>query len=315
MEALAATKSIPLSCISPHPSCIMPPEITDPALLAAATDAQQEEITEHAIYTGLARIITEPRNRQVLEQIAAVELRHYGYWKRLTGKDTAPDQLRVTMFLMVCRVLGITFGIKLMERDERRIQQVYRDLSAKIPDLEQILRDEKDHERELIGLIDEERLRYTGSVVLGLNDALVELTGALAGFTFALQNAKIIAVAGLITGIAAAFSMAAAEYLSTKSEKDGRDPFRAAMYTGIAYLITVLALIAPFLVLTNMYLSLAITLVTAILVILFFSYYISVARDLPFRKRFLEMAAISLGVAGLSFLMGILVRTFLGVNI
>ena len=32
----------------------MPPEITDPALLAAATDAQQKEITEHAIYTGLA---------------------------------------------------------------------------------------------------------------------------------------------------------------------------------------------------------------------------------------------------------------------
>jgi len=293
----------------------MPPEITDPVLLAAATGAQQEEITEHAIYTGLARLIGEPRNRQVLEQIGAVELHHAGYWKRLTGKEIAPQRLRVTLFLLICRVLGITFGIKLMERGERTAQQQYRELSTRIPDVEQLFRDEQEHERELIGLIDEERLKYTGSVVLGLNDALVELTGALAGFTFALQDAQIIAVAGLITGIAAAFSMAAAEYLSTKSEEGGKDPFRAAMYTGIAYLITVMALIAPFLLLSSLYVSLAVTLVIALLVILFFSYYISVVRDLSFRKRFLEMAGISLGVAGLSFLMGILVRTFLGVNI
>jgi VIT1/CCC1 family predicted Fe2+/Mn2+ transporter len=293
----------------------MPPEITDPALLSAITDAQQEEITEHAIYTGLARITPEPRNRQVLELTAAVEYQHYEYWKRLTGKEIAPEHLRVMLFLLICRMFGITFGIKLMERGERRAQQVYRDLSALIPDVERMLQDEKEHERELIGLIDEERLKYTGSVVLGLNDALVELTGALAGFTFALPNPRIIAVAGLITGIAAAFSMAAAEYLSTKSQTDGRDPFRAAMYTGVVYLITVLALIAPFLVLANLYLSLAVTIITALLVMLFFSYYISVARDLPFRKRFLEMAGISLGVAALSFLMGILVRTYLGVSI
>jgi VIT1/CCC1 family predicted Fe2+/Mn2+ transporter len=109
--------------------------------------------------------------------------------------------------------------------------------------------------------------------------------------------------------------MAAAEYLSTKSEEDGRDPFRAAMYTGVAYLITVMALISPFLLLERLYLSLAITIATAIFVIFLFSYYISVARDLPFRKRFFEMAGISLGVAALSFLMGILVRTYLGVEI
>ena len=40
---------------------------------------------------------------------------------------------------------------------------------------------EEEHERELIALIDEERLRDMGSVVLGLNDALVEFTGMLAG--------------------------------------------------------------------------------------------------------------------------------------
>jgi len=40
-----------------------------------------------------------------------------------------------------------------------------------------------------------------------------------------------------------------------------------------------------------------------------------VTRDLDFRARFVEMAGLSLGVAALSFLMGILVRDLLGVSV
>ena len=86
---------------------------------------------------------------------------------------------------------------------------------------------------------------YLGSIVLGLNDALVELTGVLAGLTLALQNSRIIVVSGLIIGLAASLSMAASEYLSTKAEANGRSPGVSAFYTGIAYLITVLFLIFP----------------------------------------------------------------------
>ena len=46
-------------------------------------------------------------------------------------------------------------------------------------------------------MLDEERLRYIGSVVLGLNDALIELTGALAGLTLALQNTQLNLLLGL----------------------------------------------------------------------------------------------------------------------
>ena len=119
------------------------------------------------------------------------------------------------------------------------------------------------------------------------------------------------------TGIAAALSMGSAEYLSTKSEPgDGaKNPFRAAMYTFIAYIVTVLFLIAPYLLLANFYVALGVTIVNAIIVILVFTFYISVTRDLDFRGRFLEMAGLSLGVAALSFPMGILVRILLGVNV
>ena len=159
-------------------------------------------------------------------------------------------------------------------------------------------------------MIDEERLKYVGSVVLGLNDALVELTGALAGLTFALQNPRLVATAGFITGIAASLSMAASEYLSTKSEGEGKDPVKSCIYTGIAYVLTVLVLILPFLLLNNLYLSLSITLSSAILIIFIFTFYISVAKGLPFKKRFFEMALISIGVASLSFIIGLFVRRF-----
>ena len=63
----------------------------------------------------------------------------------------------------------------------------------------------------------------------GLNDALVELTGALAGLTFAFKDSRTIALAGLITGISASFSMAASDYLSNKADDDGKNPTRSAI--------------------------------------------------------------------------------------
>jgi len=90
-----------------------------------------------------------------------------------------------------------------MESIEKRAQRADPAMLVAIPEYAGIVANEEKHELELIALIDEERLKYIGSVVLGLNDALIEFTGTLAGLTFALRNTQIIAVAGLIMGIAA----------------------------------------------------------------------------------------------------------------
>jgi VIT1/CCC1 family predicted Fe2+/Mn2+ transporter len=193
-------------------------------------------------------------------------------------------------------------------------QGTYEQLRGTNQEAEAIVR-ESEHKAALPEILDEERLRYTGSIVLGLNDALVELTGALASLTLVLQNTKLIALIGLITGIAAALSMAASEYLSTRSEGTAKDPVRASTYTGVAYVGTVLILILPYLILENFYICLGCALVAAVLVIGFFNYYVPVARDVPFKRRFLEMTGLSLGVAALSFLIGFVVRSFLGVDI
>jgi len=276
---------------------------------------QKNEITEHHIYRMLARIVGSPQNRRILENIADDELRHYGQWRIHTQQDVVPNRLAIWKYYLISRVFGFTFGVKLMERGEEDAQDSYEQLQEVIPEAKTIILEENQHETALLQLLDEERLRYTGSMVLGLNDALVELTGALAGLTLALQDTKLVALTGSITGIAAALSMAASEYLSTKTEDTAKNPVRASIYTGVTYLVTVLILILPYLVLTNYYLCLGCTLAGAVMIIALFNYYISVAKDEPFGRRFLEMAGLSLAVAALSFLVGFLMRTFLGVEV
>ena len=276
---------------------------------------QKAEITEYHIYTRLAARERNPANSRVLVRIGESEKLHYDFWKGYTGSDIRPDWTKIHFLDWVSRIFGLTFGIKLMEKGEEGAQIKYAALIAAIPEARRVMEEEGDHERDLIGMIEEERLRYTGSIVLGLSDALVELTGALAGFTFALQNTRLIALTGLITGIAASFSMAASEYLSQAAEGGTRNPLKSSLYTFAAYLFTVALLVSPYLIFANCFLALTVVIADVLLVILIFSFYVSVAKDLPFWRRFLEMSAISLGVAAISFGIGYAVRLWLGVEI
>ncbi len=276
---------------------------------------QETEITEYHIYKRLAKRIKSVENAKILDQIAEDELRHYNGWKEYTHEDVKPRWFFVWFYYLVSMTFGFTFGVKLMEQGEEKAQANYEAVSKAIPDATQYQEEENKHENQLIEMLDEERLQYAGSVVLGLNDALVELTGALAGLTLALQDVKLIALSGLITGIAASLSMAASEYLSTRSEKTSKHPVRAAVYTGIAYIITVTLLILPYLLFENFYLDLGIALTTAVIIIAVFNYYISVAKGESFRERFVEMAGLSLSVAAFSFVIGYFIRIWLGIEI
>ncbi len=293
----------------------MTAKILPPQILNQLLKAQKNEITEYHIYSRLADSIKDKKNSKVLRKIGEDEKRHYDIWKKYTGTDVKPSRWKIMKFFWIAKIFGITFGVKLMENGEESAKINYEAMAEYVKDAAKISREEDQHEQQLIALIEEERLDYVGSIVLGLNDALVELTGALAGFTFALQNTRLIAITGLITGIAASFSMAASEYLSQRSEGEGEKAFKSSLYTGTAYIITVILLILPYLLIEHFMIALGATLAIGIAIIFFFNYYISVAKDLNFKARFSEMAIISLGVSAITFLIGVLVRQFIGVDI
>ncbi len=277
---------------------------------------QQDEITAHHLYLKLSKVIKDKKNSGIIRNIADDEMNHYDRLKKVTGKTLKPERGKIILFFWLTRIFGLTFGIRLLEKDEGKAVKAYSGDVDVLEEMKPMIEDEERHEEQLIEMIDEERLNYMGSVVLGLNDALVELTGALAGFTFAFQNTRLIALTGLITGISASLSMAASEYLSTRQEGEGKsEALKSSLYTGMAYILTVTLLITSFLLITDPFISLGVTLGVAVLIIFIFNYYISVAKDYNFKKRFLEMAAISLGVAALSFVIGIVIKEFIGVDV
>ena len=278
--------------------------------------AQQAEITEYHIYTKLAGLELDQQNQEVLLKIARDEKAHYEILKTHTCQEVQPDQRKIRRYFWMARVLGITFTLRLMEKGEGIAQDSYGVVAKELPEVAAIQRDEYEHEQSLLDLLQEERLKYASSMVLGLNDALVELTGAIAGFTLALQNPKLILLVSLVTGISASLSMAASEYLSTKADESGeKDPLKAAVYTGCAYVVAVAVLVLPFLVISAPFAALAWTLGNALLLILGFTYYISLARNKPFWPAYLEMAGISMGVAVVSFGIGLALRHFVGVDV
>lgn len=275
---------------------------------------QRNELTESYIYYRLADKIKEEENRKVLKRLAEEELSHYKRLKGFTKREVKPSNVKILFYLLIIKILGFTFGLKLMEKGEKLAQRKYNDILINLPQIREIITDEKEHEEELLRILDEERLKYVGSMVLGLSDALVELTGTLAGLTFSLRNTSLIALSGIITGISASLSMAGSEYLSTKSE-GGRNPIKAATITGLTYILAVFFLIIPYFILKDYILSFTLTLTFAILLVIFFTFYISVAQEIEFKKRFLEMFLIIISVSLITFIIGLLVRIFLNLEV
>ena len=274
---------------------------------------QRDELTGYYVYKAIAKRMKNSENKAILERIAQQEKNHYDIWTMYLGELGSTYKFKVFIYMILNFFLGFTFTLKLMEMGEDKSKKFYDSIGEYIDEAASIALEEDSHEIELIEMLDEERLNYVGSMVLGLNDALVELTGTLAGLTFALSDPLLISLSGLITGIAASLSMASSEYLSAKAD-NLPNAKKSAIYTGIAYFITVILLVLPYLLIANKFISLSVMLGVVVLIILFFNYYISVAKSIPFKKRFWQMIFISLGVAVISFGIGTLIKLFLGVD-
>ena len=288
----------------------------DTKLMSVVERMQKNEITGYKAYTMLAKKAKDDHNRKILLRMAGEEKKHYETWKKYTQKDIKPNSFVLFIYSIFNTVFGFPFTLKFMEKLEDKDAANYEQYIKDLPEAQRISEEEEEHEKELIEMLDEDRLKYVGSMVLGLNDALVELTGTLAGLSLALQNTKLIALSGLVTGISATLSMMSSEYLSSRSE-GAEHPFKAAGYTGIMYIAAVVMLVLPYLILdSEHYLwALGAMLIIVILIILVFTYYVSVAQDLPFKKRFLEMATISIGVAVIAFVIGLIVKNVLGIEV
>jgi len=161
---------------------------------------QRNEITEAQVYGFLSKL-AKGKNKEILNRIRNDELKHYQMWREISGQDVNINWLKVFYYSLLALIFGVTFTIKLMEKGEQSAELAYKGIASQYAQAEAIYKDEEKHEETLYKLIEEEKLSYLGSIVLGLNDALVEITGTLAGLSFALRVSQTVGIAGLITGL------------------------------------------------------------------------------------------------------------------
>ena len=278
--------------------------------------AQKNEITEHFIYEKLSATAKESKNKSTLKKIAEEELKHHDICVNFTCQSVHPNRLKVWMYYLVSVIFGITFSLKLMERAEKRDHiTAYAGLSGEMPQFLGITKDEIRHEKQLMELIDDERLNYSSDIVRGMNVAIVEITGTLAGLTFAFEDSAIVVETAIIVGTIMSLSVMSTEYLAARAAPHIESPIKSLLYAGAANLLTIFVLLLPYLLLSNIYAALAVTIAAALVIIFIFAFYISVVKDLSIKKRFFEMALVSLGIAALAFGIGLLARSVLHIEV
>ncbi len=288
---------------------------------ARPEDFARHEFRDYSVYHALAETESNPEFRRILEDLATQEWNDYQSWLALSEKKTfSVSSFEIARAKLLRKILGITFIARYLKRREDKIILKMESLMKDAPEefIEHI-KSSIDHERaseqELVDQIKEEKVEFISSVVLGLNDGLIELTGALTGFSFALQKASLVALTGSITGIAAALSMTASAYMQARHDEGGKDPKKSALYTGVSYFIVVCLLVAPFIITGSTNVGLAIMGLMIFLIITSISYYTAVLFDRSFRLQFTQMFIFSVGVAAISFFLGSFLRMMTGITV
>jgi vacuolar iron transporter family protein len=214
------------------------------------------------------------------------------------------------------KVFGTSFALRTLEKREAGAEEYYKELFEIYPESRKIYKQETEHEFELIEMLNDKKLLYAGAIVLGMIDALVELIGTLNGIALAFDKSLVVGLTGLIMGIAASLSMAGSAYFEAKENpSEIIKPITYSLYTGVSYILTTKIVVVPFFIFETIAYSLIMMFICAFLAIISYNFYISVAKDLNFTTRVLQMSAITFGVAIISFGIGYFVKYYFGIEI
>lgn len=276
----------------------------------------KEELFNVHLYSWLARVAITAELRAIMERFAAQERTHYDFWRQWLSEDVPVSSARLWWYKLLIKLFGISFILRLLEQKEHETIEEYRRIAPRLPPdaratLLRLIEDEEKHEAEFLEAIrsEEPRLRYLGFIVLGLSDAIIEVTGVHAGFLGVSHRPLTAGVAGLIVGFAASISMASAAYLQAK-QNPSVSAARSALYTGASYIIAVVLLALPYFGLASMAGAFWASVGLAIVMILGFVYYSAVVFERSFRQEALESLGVLTATAILSYGFGELLRYF-----
>jgi VIT1/CCC1 family predicted Fe2+/Mn2+ transporter len=295
-------------------------ETLNPELVKLAAESAQDEYADRSVYLALGRREKNPVFKKALEEIGNGEQSHYEFWKTY-----APDvkvsarKARMVVIVVLRVILGLTFTLKLLERHEGKLHERYKKLAEYIPAVDmarfQAMMDSEEKQEDLlIGQIKENRVKYMSFIVLGLADAVVEISGIHAGSLGIYGETRLAGLAGIIAGLAASIAMASAAYAQAKQGFEGSAKW-SAIYTGVSYMITAVLLALPYFLTPNMVGALATSLVIGVILVAAMTFYDTVISGRRFMRQFGEISGIILAASLALFIIGTVVGQVLGIRI
>jgi len=294
---------------------------TDQKLTEAAYNSAIDELNEYAIYKKLSELrITKPDFKKILERLAEMEYKHYQFWQKFCpDRKVSVSNVKVASMVLLRLFFGVTFAFKLLERTEGDVIRQYQEMAHLVPSedqtmLDEIIKDEQEHEKEFGEQFNEPHIKYISFIVLGLADALVEIAGIHAGSLGIYDSTQLAGLAGIIAGAAASLAMASAAYAQAKTGFKGSARL-SAIDTGVSYFLTATILATPYFLTKVMLNALLISSMAGVALIALTSFYGSIIAGTKFRKDFAEVTTIMLGATVALYILGTVLRHLTGMTI
>lgn len=273
-----------------------------------------DEFSDFTLYDRLSRTVaSDSPYAEVLKTLSATEHGHYDFWRKyVPGEKPRLSRLKLYWVLFLRRFLGLTFATRYLDRHEAGVVVEYEGLARLIPESDRpaydaMVEDERDHEKAFALKVESSAVRYISFVVLGLADALVEISGIHAGSLGFYDRTEIAGLAGVIAGGAASLAMASAAFAQAKQGFKGSARM-SATYTGVSYFVTAIILATPYFLTSNMVYALGSSLTLAVIILALTTWYSIVIQQKRFFKDFVEILAILFAATIVLYTFGYLVR-------
>ncbi len=311
----------------------------DPRL---ARDLILDELFDLTLYQSL-RKVSGPDLQTMLDELIAIETQHLTFWQRFFNSAVSSldfaRRLRLRLIILVCRLFGATAVHLVLEAIEVHGVRKYLSVWEKYKDgplgaaVKGILDDEFKHEDMIVTRMMERKINpdRIRNIFLGFNDGLVEIVGAVSGFFAAFGQITLVLIAGLTTAVAGSLSMAAGAYVAVNSESEvrrtergkarflgkGVEPagseessIRSALIVGISYFAGATIPILPVLFGAK---TALVSVISGGVTVVLVSMVLAFLSGMDVRKRILMNLVMIAGAVGITYGIGILVRTLFGV--
>jgi VIT1/CCC1 family predicted Fe2+/Mn2+ transporter len=203
----------------------------------------QDEMNDHLTYKVLVGNTKDPELHANMTHIAGMEMGHANFWKAMLEAHHEPlppvrlNRLRLLMLRVLRLFINPVLLVSLLELGEtsavHRYMHFYK--HAELDEIEKarlkhIILDELEHEtffKQTAQTLGVSNLR---DFVLGMNDGLVEILGAVTGLSAVYPTQPfLVAVTGMIVGIAGALSMGIGAFISVRSQRQVNEGVRERM--------------------------------------------------------------------------------------